>query len=132
MKTDRDAGHSFIIREDSQKAAWHHGFRRELGESDGWAAFESTTAQGTIWLAADAPHGPWYLAIDHRGAHDCFPFRVGRDETQLCNCIDCSLVEPTCSQFQLRLLQIEAGPVCVADEARLSELWEKAGLRHAE
>jgi hypothetical protein len=59
--------YSFIIREDSQKAAWHHGFRRELGEDGGWAVFESTTAQGTIWLAADAPHGPWYLAIDHPG-----------------------------------------------------------------
>jgi hypothetical protein len=59
--------HSFIIREDSRKAAWQHGYRRELGEEGGWAGFGSTTAQGTIWLAAAAPEGPWHLAVDHPG-----------------------------------------------------------------
>ncbi len=58
---------SFIIREDSRKAAWQYGYRRELGEEGGWAGFGSTTAQGTIWLAAVAPEGPWRLAIDHPG-----------------------------------------------------------------
>lgn len=57
----------FIIREECEKAAWQHGFRRVLGETDGWAAFGSTTAQGTIWLAAVSTHGPWVLALDHPG-----------------------------------------------------------------
>lgn len=58
---------SFVIREECEKAAWQHGFRRALGEHDGWAAFGSTTAQGTIWLAAAEMQGPWFLALDHAG-----------------------------------------------------------------
>lgn len=30
---------SFIIHEECEKAAWEHGYRRSLGEADGWAAF---------------------------------------------------------------------------------------------
>lgn len=58
---------SFIVSTECSKAAEQHGFRRRLGENDGWAAFQSTTAQGTIWLAAKAPAGPWFLALDHLG-----------------------------------------------------------------
>lgn len=58
---------SFIIREECEKAAWQHGFRRVMGEADGWTAFDSTTAQGTIWLAAESAQGPWFLALDHPG-----------------------------------------------------------------
>ncbi|MDX2079415.1 MAG: HNH endonuclease [Terrimicrobiaceae bacterium] len=58
---------TFVIREECQKAAWQNGYRRALGESDGWAAFESTTAAGTIWLAAESDPGPWLLALDHAG-----------------------------------------------------------------
>ena len=57
----------FIIREECEKAAWQYGFRRALGETDGWAAFESTTAQGTLWLAAASEQGPWFVALDHPG-----------------------------------------------------------------
>jgi hypothetical protein len=57
----------FVIREECHKAAWEHGFRRVLEEKDGWAAFESTTAQGTIWLTAASDQGPWFLALDHSG-----------------------------------------------------------------
>jgi HNH endonuclease len=57
----------FIIREECEKAAWQCGFRRALGEADGWAAFESTTAQGILWLAAASVQGPWFLALDHSG-----------------------------------------------------------------
>jgi hypothetical protein len=57
----------FIIREECEKAAWQHGFRRSLGEAAGWAAFGSTTAHGTVWLAAESAQGPWFLAIDHAG-----------------------------------------------------------------
>lgn len=57
----------FVIREECEKAAWHHGFRRVLDEVDGWAAFESTTAHGTLWLAATSDQGPWFLALDHPG-----------------------------------------------------------------
>jgi hypothetical protein len=58
---------SFVIREECHKAAWQHGFRLSLGEKDGWASFGSTTAQGTIWLAAESSGGPWFLGLDHPG-----------------------------------------------------------------
>jgi len=58
---------SFVIREECQKAASQNGFRRILGEEDGWAAFGSTTAKGTVYLAATGPSGPWYLALEHLG-----------------------------------------------------------------
>lgn len=58
---------SFIVREECEKAAWQHGFRRPLGATDGWLAFASTTAQGTIYLAASGAQGPWFLALDHEG-----------------------------------------------------------------
>jgi hypothetical protein len=58
---------SFVVREECEKAAWQHGFRRILGESNGWIAFGSTTAHGSIWLAAAGEQGPWFLALDHSG-----------------------------------------------------------------
>ena len=58
---------SFIVSTECRKAVEQHGFRRRLGEAEGWAAFQSTTAQGTIWLAAKGPSGPWFLALDHAG-----------------------------------------------------------------
>ncbi|MDP1627649.1 MULTISPECIES: HNH endonuclease [Pseudomonadota] len=58
---------SFVVSTECQKAAEQHGFRRALGEENGWAAFQSTTAQGTIWLASIGVSGPWFLAIDHAG-----------------------------------------------------------------
>jgi hypothetical protein len=57
----------FIVREECEKAAFQNGFRRILGEDQGWAAFASTTARGTIRLAAAGGHGPWFLALDHAG-----------------------------------------------------------------
>ena len=58
---------SFIVRQECDKAAWQNGFRRNLGEQAGWAAFGSTTARGTIHLAAAGEQGPWSLALDHTG-----------------------------------------------------------------
>jgi hypothetical protein len=58
---------SFVVREECDKAASHSGFRRVLGEEAGWRAFASTTASGTIYLAADSIHGSWFLALDHSG-----------------------------------------------------------------
>lgn len=62
-----EAPQSFVVREECQKAASQNGFRRILGEEAGWAAFGSTTAHGTIHLAARGPQGPWFLALDHLG-----------------------------------------------------------------
>ena len=62
-----EAPQSFVVREECEKAAWQHGFRRQLGQSDGWGAFASTTVPGTIHLAAAGAQGPWYLALDHAG-----------------------------------------------------------------
>lgn len=58
---------SFIVSTECQKAAERHGFRRRLEEDNGWTAFQSTTAQGTIWLASRGASGPWFLALDHGG-----------------------------------------------------------------
>jgi HNH endonuclease len=57
----------FIVREECEKAAFQKGFRRHLGEDQGWAAFASTTARGITHLAAAGTHGPWFLALDHDG-----------------------------------------------------------------
>lgn len=58
---------TFVVREECEKAAFQHGFRRSMGEMDGWACYRSTTAQGSIWLAAEGSSGPWYVAVDHAG-----------------------------------------------------------------
>ena len=58
---------SFIVLTECQKVAEQNGFRRSLGEANGWAAFQSTTAEGTIWLAASGASGPWFLALEHAG-----------------------------------------------------------------
>jgi hypothetical protein len=58
---------SFVVSQECQKVAWQNGYRRPLGETDGWARYGSTTAKGTIWLAAVGPGGPWLLALDHDG-----------------------------------------------------------------
>ena len=62
-----EAPQSFVVREECEKAAFQNGFRRLLGENQGWAAFASTTAHGTIHLAAAGIHGPWFLALEHAG-----------------------------------------------------------------
>lgn len=62
-----EAPQPFVVREECEKAASQNGFRRILGENQGWAAFASTTARGTIHLAAGGTHGPWFLALDHAG-----------------------------------------------------------------
>lgn len=62
-----EAPQSFVVREECQKAASQNGFRRVLGEEAGWAAFGSTTAHGSVYLAAIGAEGPWFLALDHTG-----------------------------------------------------------------
>ena len=57
----------FVVSTECRKAAFQNGFRRVLGPSKGWAYFQSTTAKGTLMLAAGGPKGPWYLALDHSG-----------------------------------------------------------------
>lgn len=57
----------FVVAEECRKAAWQNGYRRFLGQQAGWARFESTTAKGAIFLAAESGKGPWFLALDHAG-----------------------------------------------------------------
>jgi len=66
---------SFIVRQECEKAAWEHGFRVPRGEQEGWAAFTSTTAQGTLWLGAVGERGPWLMAHDHSGVSAEFEVR---------------------------------------------------------
>lgn len=62
-----EAPQPFAIRQESDKVAFQNGFRRKLGENEGWASFSSTTVPGTIHLAAGGAQGPWFLALDHTG-----------------------------------------------------------------
>lgn len=62
-----EAPQPFVIRQECDKVAFQNGFRCKLGESEGWAAFTSTTVPGTIHLAAASVQGPWFLALDHSG-----------------------------------------------------------------
>ena len=66
------------------------------------------------------------IAKRHPGAHDCFPFKVGRDEgaRAKCNFIDCSLTAPTCSAFQLKLVDVVPGPLTNDQRRRqIAQLW---------
>lgn len=58
---------SFVVAEECRKVAWQNGYRRPLGEEAGWACYGSTTAKGTVRLAAAGAGGPWLLALDHAG-----------------------------------------------------------------
>lgn len=61
-----EAPQSFVIQQECDKIAFQNGFRRTHGETEGWRRYSSTTAQGSIWLAAEE-NGNWLLAIDHAG-----------------------------------------------------------------
>lgn len=61
-----EAPQTFVTRQECDKIAFQNGFRRSHGETDGWRRYSSTTAQGSIWLAAEKT-GTWLLAIDHDG-----------------------------------------------------------------
>lgn len=62
-----EAPQGFVVSQECLKASWQNGFRRSLGEKGGWANYGSTSARGTIHLAAAGPNGPWFLALDDRG-----------------------------------------------------------------
>lgn len=57
----------FIVRTEIDKAAAASGYRLPRGSQGAWFAYESTTADGRIWLASVGPDGPWILALDHTG-----------------------------------------------------------------
>lgn len=71
---------SFIVATESQKAAEQNGFRRVLGQQEGWARFGSTTAPGTVYIAAEGPQGSWFLALDHTGViNELGPSQIDMD-----------------------------------------------------
>ena len=61
-----EAPQTFVVSQECDKIAFQNGFRRSQGETDGWRHYTSTTAQGSIWLAAEQT-GTWLLSIDHAG-----------------------------------------------------------------
>ncbi len=65
---------SFVTYSASEQAAWQNGYRKKLGQENGWAAFGSTTAKGTIYLASDSGDITCYVAIDHAGVAAELPF----------------------------------------------------------
>ena len=36
---------SFVVSQECQNVAWQNGYRRAMGEADGWARYGSTTAK---------------------------------------------------------------------------------------
>lgn len=58
---------SFAVQQECDKATWQNGFRRKLGEDNGWATYGSTTVPGTVHIATSGIKGPWFLAVDHLG-----------------------------------------------------------------
>jgi hypothetical protein len=72
------------------------------------------------------------IAKRHPGAHDGFPFIVGRDEGEgvECNYIDCSLTNPTCSAFQLKLVAAVPGPKVTSQRnTEITDLWNQHHAR---
>lgn len=61
---------SFIVAQECRKAAWQNGYRRELGEAEGWLGFASTTAPGDVFLASSGRNGRWFLGVEHIGVCD--------------------------------------------------------------
>jgi HNH endonuclease len=57
----------FVVRTEAQRVAWDNGFRLERGIEGAWLRYASTTAPGSIWIAAVSGQGPWYLSLDHSG-----------------------------------------------------------------
>jgi hypothetical protein len=57
----------FVVRTEAQKAAWDNGYRLERGIANGWLHYASTTAPGSIWIAAVSEVGPWLLSLGHSG-----------------------------------------------------------------
>jgi hypothetical protein len=57
----------FIVRTEAQKAAWDNGYRLDSGVDGGWLRYGSTSATGSVWIAAVSEHGPWLLSLDHPG-----------------------------------------------------------------
>ena len=57
----------FVVRTEADKAAWDNGYRIEQGVNGGWLKYQSTTARGALWIAANSPRGPWLLSIEHAG-----------------------------------------------------------------
>jgi hypothetical protein len=60
----------FIVRTEAQKAAADNGYRLPAPPDPpepGWLRYASTTARGTLRLAAATSAGPWFLALDHPG-----------------------------------------------------------------
>lgn len=62
-----EAPQGYIVSTECEKATWQNSYRRKLQQSNGWAGWESTTAKGAVYLAANGPQGPWHLAVDHAG-----------------------------------------------------------------
>jgi hypothetical protein len=57
----------FVVREEAHKAAYENGYRIDLGTSEGWLRYRSSTARGDIWIARTAGQGSWLLSIAHAG-----------------------------------------------------------------
>ena len=72
------------------------------------------------------------IAKRHPNGHDLFPWTVYNSEGQECNFIDCSLREQECHHFQIRLIDVVAGPKADAErKEQVSRMFQRfmKGLR---
>lgn len=56
------------LRSELEEAAYNHGYRRDMGEANGWLYFASDiNVPGEIGLAVAAGGSAWFLAVEHPG-----------------------------------------------------------------
>jgi hypothetical protein len=58
------------------------------------------------------------LLVKHFPENPEFPFKILEDKEQECKYIDCDLTKPTCSAFQIRLVEVVAGRNRPIEEVR--------------
>lgn len=57
-----------VFASELAEAAWNHGYRRPMGEADGWLYFASDiNVPGEIGLAVAEGGAAWFLAVGHAG-----------------------------------------------------------------
>jgi hypothetical protein len=61
---------SFVVRTETEKAAFDNGFRIKRGVEKGWLRYASASANGEIWAAGVGPR--------HMVSLDQSPRRLGR------------------------------------------------------
>ena len=66
------------------EAAYNHGYRRPMGEADGWVYFASDiNVPGEVGLAVAGDGSAWFLAVGHAGVAEELDAPQARTQTSL-------------------------------------------------